>query len=199
VLTIFFLTPVLTAGGAADIDSVVTIPFKFHAHGAQVTPQDINRVLAVAKEFLKNEGIRVSFDSNHKVSDEGNLEACPAGIDNLLSTGPGNVHIVDKIPCCGEHSEERDNVRIVGCSGLGMAIIVLGVSRPDLVSLRAVQWMHELGHSIGLCHSRLPVGLMIRDPGATDTAIDDCERQFFKSQSPQPCNLTRSFCSGAMP
>jgi hypothetical protein len=185
-LSLLLLTPVLTARVGADTNIKHPIPFAIHTHGVALTEEDVRAVLDDAQAFLINDGVAISFDTshsfdtNHNVIDDGKISGCD-GITALLRKKDVDVHIVDDIPCCGDDTE-KDH-KIVGCSGFKMPMIVLPGSQSMLAGtlhLKAIQWMHELGHHMGLCHNVSDVGsIMNRVPIFTTDSLDACEQAVF--------------------
>ena len=141
------LIPLLATGGAADTEIASPIPFTIHTHGVALTEEDISSVLDAAHKILATNGVNISFDvshsfdSNHKVIDDGKVNGC-SDLRALLRNGDVNVHIVDDIPCCSTVQQKG----IVGCSGLNMAIIALPGNHsmdPKTLKLRAIRWIHN--------------------------------------------------------
>jgi hypothetical protein len=183
-LCLLLLTPVLTVRGAGDMNATLAIPFTVHTHGVTLTKQDLEAVLDTAQTFLQPAGVAISFDYSHSfvnytVIDDGKISGCD-DIKPLLNDKDVNVHIVDKIPCCEGPSGHET---LVGCSGDHMAIIVLPAYRSmshNKLQLTAIQWMHELGHHLGLCHNTCNDGSLMSDPlTVKDNKLDPCERRIF--------------------
>jgi hypothetical protein len=173
--------------GAADTVDEIPIPLTIRAHGVSLTEEDINAVLMTATDILRKQGIFISFELNntfdsHKVIDEGKVNGCDDFKEkNLLNTQDVNVHILDKIPCCGYPDNKKET--IVGCSGFQKAMIVLPVDQPNdpkSLEMTALQWMHEFGHRLGLCHNICDDGSIMTSPiGFKDRLLDDCEKNVF--------------------
>lgn len=196
-LSILFLMPVLTARGTADATGF-SIPFAVHTHGVKLTEADLNAVLDEAQTLLNDNSASLSLDLNrassldpktNNVVDEGEIKGCP-DLTALLNRKDVNVHIVDSIPCCDDPT--RKELGLVGCSGQGKAIIVLpgnSLMSPNELQLLAIQWLHELGHNLGLCHNICNDGsIMTKDPVFKDKKLDDCERQIFSNHLPTDPN-----------
>jgi len=186
-LSTLFLIPLLTAHGAADT-AARSVSFPVRTHGVQLTKTELQEVLNIAQDKLAHRGVNISLEpdsdsfSGDNVIDKGpiifetgDVDGCKT-IENFLKNNPGVVHIVSEIPCCGGVKQG-----VVGCSGLNLAMLVLPPHQQEDVQLRAVEWMHELGHNKGLCHSQCSTNaLMTPNPlGVKDTELDSCEQSVF--------------------
>jgi hypothetical protein len=186
-LSALFLMPLLTAHGAADM-AAISVSFPVRTHGISMTKTELMQMLTTSEGKMEDGGVHISldpgdsFDALGNVKDEGDI-VIEAGdvngcntIKKFLEDHRGVVHIVRSIPCCDKPRKD-----LVGCSGLGMAILVLPQDQQKDIQLRAVEWMHELGHNKGLCHSECSANaLMSSNPlGAGDTDLDSCEQHVF--------------------
>jgi hypothetical protein len=177
--SLLLLFPVLSARGAVDTDLASPIPFIVHTNGVSFTVQEVDAVLATARDFLRQDGLHISFDFDENIIVQDKVDGC-GGITDLLRKGISNVYIVNDIPCCGSADEIRDNIKIDGCSGPTTAIIVVmrgnNSMNHEILLSEAVLWMHELGHNKGLCHNDFPGELMARSHTTGNTELNDCEK-----------------------
>jgi hypothetical protein len=170
------------------------LSFTIISHGVGFTSADANKVIAEENRILVKRTLNLSLQL-------GNVIAADAitcdGIKELLKAQANDVHeihVVNSIPCCGSPV----NGTIVGCSGAKMPLIVLPIDESTdqgTLRLRAVQWLHELGHNKGLCHIGGVSALMSGDAlTAQNIGVDNCTRATFTSGSIDP-SCTQS-CSG---
>jgi len=177
-LTILIASSVMVLGAAMGVHKAFQPPppapitLTIKTHGVQLTQQDATAIINESRSFLP--GLPLSLGS---ISDAGGpsiIQTCK-DMDALLADKNADVHVVQSIRCCGG-SVGQD---IGGCSGLNLPIVVLDPNQSGSVPLRAVQWMHELGHRKGLGHSTTPGALMLEKPGAGNTGTTACELNAF--------------------
>jgi hypothetical protein len=171
------------------------LSFTIVSHGVNFTSADANKVLEQEQRILTKRSIMVPLQLNGDVTIAGAITTCD-DIKALMKPQPDNnheIHVVKSIPCCGPPT----NATIVGCSGTKMPLIVTMDEATDqgTLRLRAVQWLHELGHHRGLCHS---IGISALMSGAPltvgNTRIDQCVQAAFTGDPIDP-SCTQS-CSG---
>ena len=185
----------LGAGRASNPGPPPSIPFTIRTHGVQLTAQDAAVVIAKGNKILQRAGSTVPVSLTSFTNGGGSgIVSTSEELNALFADTSANVHIVKEIDFCGSKVVSGT---IAGCSGTDKPIVALAgdvSAHPENVRLTAVQWMHELGHRKGLCHSSEDGALMAPTPGAGNTGIDECEINAFIGR-PIPAACTAS-CSG---
>ncbi len=99
------------------------------------------------------------------------------------------VYLVGLISWCGPEKEAANGGTILGCSSRPGNIMLIGLSesKPELKGApikewyfrQALIWAHELGHNLGLCHSKAPFDLMNADHKTTSVHLSPAECDVF--------------------
>lgn len=149
-----------------------------YAVGISPSAEDVNQVIVIGQRMLQQAHVSTivplyfrGLVGNINLSlTNGAVNNC-GEIDKLFALKNADVHIVSEIHCCG-----GPKGGIVGCAGLGTPLIVLPPDRNRTAS-RAIQWMHEFGHRMGLCHRDITASTLMNScPNSGRKDISPCER-----------------------
>jgi|SRR3984885_8039858 len=169
----------------ANIERVISLNIHNHINSpldqqkTSAVVNEENHILAAAA-YVNNQPI-ISLRINWIKDEPFSTTSCNILKSVLANPEPSidtvDVHIFDSITCCS-----GPDTNFVGCSGTVLPTAVLAPQNTP--TLRAVQWLHELGHNRGLKHRNENGALMYETPTSGFRKLDDCEYQGFLSANP---------------
>jgi hypothetical protein len=168
-------------------DGIQEISLVIVSHDSNFSKEDAQEVIKEANTILLYGQAHFQLKIGNFISYNDFGDADCDTIEKLFAMREATIHVVQYIYCCNHVVYSHT---LVGCSGTDLPAIVLPVSRntfSDTITLRAVEWLHEIGHSRGLGHINDTTLIMQEIPTSGSTGLDSCYRQIFSSNLPSSC------------